>query len=496
MISAAFYAVYILTILAALRLIEPKRVVWPAAITGLAWLPPVLHPEQWSHEIWRVIGSALPSPDGFGKLAIVGAVLILVMLNDRPRKSIGEIIDAMSLPDWCMLFFCSWPIFQVMVTVQPELPHGLLSAAYLSVTWGALWTAGRRYLKTAEAWQRFVNALIYATLVMLPFAVFESLFLIRLHEVIVGPHTYATDGTARWLGYRPLLFFEHGNQYGIWLAAAALCAVWSWRNSRTPLSATIAALFTVAVLAAQSFGAILLFLMGIALLIAVRLQRLAVIGAVCCIALATTLIVAHAAGLADMKGAVLDFPPTRFAYDVLRDIGRGSFAWRFGQDLRTLPLLGNQAYLGMGRWDWFAASGTRPWGFPQLLVGQFGLVSVASLLLAGVSAVFTRHRMTRQADETDRRSAMVILLLIAAIDACLNSFLFYPAIAVAGGLVSSNRDRKSCAYVDTTPSEDRKFIKTTITGETRIATSRICPATISSQVPGRSRPDIRFSLVF
>jgi len=64
----------------------------------------------------------------------------------------------------------------------------------------------------------------------------------------------------------PLGFFEDGNQYGIWVAATALAAVWLWQNSsdsrwRGRLLATAILSFAIALMS-QSLGAVLLLCAG------------------------------------------------------------------------------------------------------------------------------------------------------------------------------------------------------------------------------------------
>ena len=41
-----------------------------------------------------------------------------------------------------------------------------------------------------------------------------------------------TDGAVRYLGYRPIVFLEHGNQLGTWMASSAMTAAWLWRSGQ------------------------------------------------------------------------------------------------------------------------------------------------------------------------------------------------------------------------------------------------------------------------
>src|SRR3546814_7823202 len=92
----------------------------------------------------------------------------------------------------------------------------------------------------------------------------------RLHTALLGPHPFAYDGTDRYVGYRPQALFEHGNQYGIWCAGAALAAYWRLRvaisgKPRAGWSAA-AIILLVMTLASQSAGALLFLFAGYAML--------------------------------------------------------------------------------------------------------------------------------------------------------------------------------------------------------------------------------------
>src|SRR3546814_14416037 len=88
--------------------------------------------------------------------------------------------------------------------------------------------------------------------------------------LFLAPHPFAYDGTDRYVGYRPQALFEHGNQYGIWCAGAALAAYWRLRvaisgKPRAGWSAA-AIILLVMTLASQSAGALLLLFACFAML--------------------------------------------------------------------------------------------------------------------------------------------------------------------------------------------------------------------------------------
>ena len=116
----------------------------------------------------------------------------------------------------------------------------------------------------------------------------------------------------------------------------------------------------------------------------------------------------------------------------LRASGRGSATWRVSQDLKTLPLLRREIFWGTGRWDWFRPAGTRPWGLPLLILGAYGLVGLALLGAAFGGALVRLAAIARSGGPNAAGARLaILLLLLSAIDALFNSFLFYPAIAGA-----------------------------------------------------------------
>jgi hypothetical protein len=127
--------------------------------------------------------------------------------------------------------------------------------------------------------------------------------------------------------------------------------------------------------------------------------------------------------------------------------GRGSIAYRVSQDQKAVPLIVEKPIVGAGRWDWWRAADTRPWGLGMLILGQFGLIGLclAAAILCGPVADAGANRV-RDKELRRARRLLSLLVLIAVIDALLNSFVFLPAIAMAGALVGRpvrKRNRRS-----------------------------------------------------
>src|SRR5471030_986044 len=91
-----------------------------------------------------------------------------------------------------------------------------------------------------------MGAIVVGLVMIAPIALLEGVMGPRVYGWIYELHPFRADGVARYVGFRPLGFFENGNQYGIWVAATALAAIWLWQNAPSPgirgRSAYIAAL--------------------------------------------------------------------------------------------------------------------------------------------------------------------------------------------------------------------------------------------------------------
>ena len=74
--------------------------------------------------------------------------------------------------------------------------------------------------------KKFITGLVACLILIIPIAVVETYLRPLLYSWVYDLHPYRFDGQERYFGFRPLAFFENGNQYGIWVAATALAAVW------------------------------------------------------------------------------------------------------------------------------------------------------------------------------------------------------------------------------------------------------------------------------
>ncbi|WP_263588749.1 hypothetical protein [Sphingopyxis sp. GC21] len=416
------------------RTVPPRQAFWAALIGGWLLLPPAAYgplPPPGSFT-FTIVGSGLPSAQLVTKQWTAPAIALLASaLFDRARWG-GLALRWWDLP---IAGFCLWPLLQGAF-VGSASPAPPVASLYLLGAWGLPWLAGKLYLRGRDDARAFAGLLAGLTLLLLPFALIEGLTRFRIQTLIYGANPFAHDGIERYIGFRPQLFFEHGNQYGLWIAGAALAAAWRWRDAAGEGAAArwrvAAVLLAAATLAAQSAGAIILLAAGLGLLFMPRLFGTLRIALPMALAGALAVGALHVSGAVPLRSIATDTAPGKAIVGALRASGRGSATWRVSQDLKTLPLLRRDIIWGTGRWDWFRPAGTRPWGLPLLILGAYGLVGLA-LLGAAFGGALVRLAVIARSGGPNAAGARlaILLLLLSAIDALFNSFLFYPAIAGA-----------------------------------------------------------------
>lgn len=435
------YLAWLIIAMAIFATTSVRKAVWAVLFSGWVLLPPAAYDTLGREGIFPywIIGGALPSDVWFSKFWTVPLVtLMLAWLQDRD-------LFRRFIPHWTdfgVAGLCLWPLVQSLLVAENE-PSGWLSMLYLTGSWGLSWILGRLFLADHQDMVFFANALAKSTLWLLPVAALEGLSPWRLHSALYGVHPFAFDGLERYAGYRPQAFFEHGNQYGIWCAGAAVAAFWlaSLRPAERPEEAPadrrqtvlVAVVLAAMTLASQSVGAIAL--MGIAIGILAVPRSFAVLSRVLPVAIVavTLLLAAHVSGVVPLREMAEKSPAGRYAVHMLKASGRGSFAWRISQDIKVAPLLRKEPLRGYGTWNWFAPVKTRPWGLPLLLLGQFGAVGLCSwAILVGGKVQW----QVRQAARGSAESALAVVLVgLLVFDSALNSFLFLPAMAVAGAVL-------------------------------------------------------------
>jgi hypothetical protein len=381
---------------------------------------------------WWVTGLALPGDVLISKAWIAPVVALTGgILRDPPtiRHFRPAFID-IPIAVWCL-----WPFIDALVLGRAN-PGQIPAAAYLAGSWGVTWAIGRIWFSDAQGQRVLLGGLALAGCACLPFALLETWQGPFLHDLIYGPHPFRYDGSARYIFNRPLGFFEHGNQYGIWVSLCAVAAIWCAvdKGSRAPRSNLAAFFVSVLAIASQSIGAITL---GVAAVTAIMFwsKRVVRYGAVFVIAMVIAASAVQLSGVIPVRSFIEQTKAGQETLAMIRATGRGSFAWRVSQDLKTMDAVRAAPVMGTGQWDWWRRYGTRPWGLWMLIAGQYGIAGLAlaygSLLLAAARVLISSSYPVKASAAT----GLAMITIAALGDTMLNAFLFFPAILAAGAIV-------------------------------------------------------------
>jgi hypothetical protein len=431
------FAVYGIAALLLFRFAVPWRAVAITCFAGWLILPIGNFPAGSTSSVFPywITGSAIPSDMLLTKMwwppivALAGAVWA-----DR-----NTLIDWR--PGWAdlpMLLWCLWPIGQWPFVENPE-PQPIIVALYLGAAWGAPWLLGRVYFSGQDGARRLLASMVAGMALIVPIALVEGAYGPTVYGWFYEPHPFRLDGAQRYLGFRPIGFFEHGNQYGIWVAASAVAAISLWQTQpKSPMRrglAAVAVLCFAIALVSQSLGAILLLFAGLVLWWAIgRSSMRWVLPLFLLLAISGSAI--YLSGKLPLRELAENTAIGRKMVEVIRSSGKGSFTWRIARDQRALPLAAAHPLIGTARWDWWRKNNERPWGLTLLILGQFGLIGLVlafgSLLIPAFWDLGIRaHSGGRSICS---RAPLAVIVLMASADALLNSFFLYPAILAAGAL--------------------------------------------------------------
>ena len=438
----AIFAAYGIVGIFLFRFVAPSRAVAITCFAGWLILPVGNFPAGSTGTVFPywITGAAVPSDMLLTKMwwppvvALAGALWADRLTLARWR------------PGWVdvpMVLWCLWPIGQWPLIENPD-PQPWLASLYLAAAWGAPWLLGRVYFWGEEGGRQLIASMVAGMAVIVPIAIIEGVFGPMVYGWFYGLHPFRIDGAQRYLGFRPLGFFEHGNQYGIWVAATALAAIWLWQSPSNPRMrgqlVAIATLSLAVSLISQSVGAVLLLCAGLALSWMTGRSPLRwVLPLFLCLTVSGGAI--YLSGKLPLRALAENTAIGREMVEIIRSSGKGSFTWRIARDQAALPIIASQPLVGTAQWDWWRKNNERPWGLALLILGQFGLIGLVlafgSLLIPALRALATKgHSGTWRIQPT---VPLAVIVLMASADALLNSFFFYPAILAAGALTPRQR---------------------------------------------------------
>ena len=388
-----------------------------------------------------IMPACLPSDYWTTKARIIGlSALLGVMAFDpdawrrfRPRAH-----------DLAILGWCLCPIASALMNRLG--PAGALAdSGYLAIAWGVPYLLGRLYFADPAGIATLARGIVGAGLAYVPICLIEGVTRPIAYRLLYGFHPYQNDGAVRYVGFRPIVLLEHGNQLGTWMATSALVASWLWRSGHLRKFWGMPGWLITAILVAQSIltqsaGAVILLVVALASIeILRRVDRTWPILVLAALGLA--LVGARALNLFDAKALATRTGLGRKLIEASTKLDRQSFGWRLRVEERAARIALRRPLLGWGRWDWWRESneGERPWGLFSLVLGMYGLMGWS--LLVGIFGLplsaFLNLGPPRFWTMSNRASAasLAAALALNVVDTVLNSCLFGPILVVAGGLI-------------------------------------------------------------
>jgi hypothetical protein len=440
------FAAYGVVALLLFRFLAPSRAVAATCFVGWLILPVGNFPAGSTGTVFPywIVGVAVPSDMLLTKMwwppvvSLAGALWVDRQNLARWRPGWADVPIAM---------WCSWPILQWPLVENPE-PKPWIASLYLSAAWGVPWLLGRIYFCGKDGGRQLIAWMVAGMTVIVPIALVEGAFGPKFYEWFYGLHPFRFDGVQRYVGFRPLGFFEDGNQYGIWVAATALAAVWFWKTSIDPRwrgRLLAAAVLSLAIaLLSQSLGAVLLLCAGLALSLTINRSLMRWVFSLFLLLIVSGGVV-YLSGKVPLRALAEKTVVGRRMVETMRSSGRGSFIWRIARDQTALPLISAHPIVGTAQWDWWRKNNERPWGLAFLILGQFGLIGLVLAFGATLTPALRALATTRPAGELsmDPATPLAVIVLMASADALLNSFLFYPVILFAGALTPCNKSGAS-----------------------------------------------------
>ncbi len=375
----------------------------------------------------------------YSKLVFVPTVVLLMSIAFDLRRWSRFRPRLFDLP---MAVLCVVPFFTANANSLGS--HEAIAAmADQIMGWGAPYMLGRVYLGEPRAVRDYAYAFVGAALLYVPLCLIEIRLSPILHYKIYGFRTFGFDQSIRFGGYRPSVFLEHGLALGMFVAAGALTAFWLWRASPrervgpVPMGWAVAMLLVTLILC-KSTGAVILCLVGIAMLEAARRFRTGAV--ILAVALLPTVYCA---------ARTWGWNPDQVV-SISNSIGEDrsrSVEFRFENERLLIAKAMQRPLLGWGRfsrsfiYDEFGYSrgviADSMWIIALGMTGLLGLVAMGAVLALPAIALLRTYPGRSWADpRLAPAAALTTVVLIWAIDNLLNAMMtpLYPAIS--GALIS------------------------------------------------------------
>lgn len=399
--------------------------------------------------LWTVLGGwlFLPHFDGnhrflflHSKFVFLPAAVLMGSAVFDARRWLGLRPKLLDLP---MVALCVSPFFTALDN-SLGMKEALAATLGNLLGWGGPYLLGRLYLGDLGALRELARAQVAAALAYVPFCLWEIRMSPQLHVSLYGFRSWSFDQSLRFGGFRPSVFMQHGLAVGMWMAMGTLVSYWLVRT-RSPSSIAgipgpvVLATLLVTTVLCRSTAAIALLACGVALLELTDRLRTGVL------VLAVGLLPAAycTARMSGWTGA----PVVDWSRHVVGEDRAASLQFRLDNEAVLAKKALLRPWLGWGRfgrsfiYDENGRSlGAVPDGLWIIFLGMSGLVGLSALGLVLATPPLLVLRTYPGRAWADPRlaptAALVVTLLLWAVDGVLNAMVTPVVPMVAGALVS------------------------------------------------------------
>ncbi|MFC5861912.1 hypothetical protein ACFPT7_06375 [Acidicapsa dinghuensis] len=432
--------------LIAYRLLPVRIAILINFIGGWAVLPVANYPRTDALFPYWFTGSSLESDYFITKATIIGFTALLgLFIFDRPSlKRFRLTVWDLAMGMWLIAPFLSG------IANPDSGAEAWVGECYQLLAWGSPYLIGRLYFTDTQSLRLVAKAFVIGGLAYIPFCIFEFIIGPHMYEWVYGYLPFQWNGAKRFIGFRPIVFLENGNQLGIWMATASLIALWLWRRRTAqsilgiPIPIVAASLFVVTILC-QSTGAIIL-LLALTPFVFVDPRHLSRSYSIALIVCILAFAAFRLSDIASWQDLVKENPAVHSLDRYLRHIGKGSLGWRLREDDSHIETALQEPILGYGQWNWWDNGYQRPWSLWLLVFGMYGsvgLISLETLLLIPVLRAVWFPLARSDIGYTNMRHTLSAAILLSAIDSLLNWSILLPLMLVIGGMtIWSGSDAK------------------------------------------------------
>jgi tetratricopeptide (TPR) repeat protein len=236
--------------------LPPRRAVIAATIISWLFLPNA--------------GYSLPGlPDYTKTSATTVGALLGAILFDFPRV-------VQFRPKWYDLPIFLWCAGYVLTSLSNDLGFydGLSGAVKVAILWGIPYFLGRIYLSDLEGLRDLAFGIVLGAAVYAPLCLWENRMSPTLNLYCYGVNSYY-EHVRFGFGYRPIVFMTTGLEVGVWMGAGTVCSYAFWRSGAIPRLwgfkfVWFVAAISISTLLTKSVGAIILAVIGVAMIELIR----------------------------------------------------------------------------------------------------------------------------------------------------------------------------------------------------------------------------------